>query len=842
MDRLIKSLILGVLFLMFSSTDSYAQSSLSGVIVSEEGEPLAGASIMIMETGQGRSTDSNGRFSFSQIPAGTYTLRIRYIGFESQEITIQLSDEPSRLTITMVEYAIQLQGLVVTAQKRPQAIQEVPVSITAYSGEFLSQIGIEELDAFSAFVPGVEIQIQSPNNPGFVVRGITSDSGDSRTEPRVSVFQDGVSISKSRGSVVELFDMERVEVLKGPQGTLFGRGAQIGAVHLIQNKPTNSLSGELTLGPGNFDARYARGFFNAPIIDNTLMVRIAGIYNVQQGYIRNLSGGYLNGKETLALRGSVRYIPSNNTVMDLIVNYQYDNPPGTSFKSGTFSPRGGNTSPFTFADMERGEELGVERTVYGATFLVDHVLSDRFSLSSTTAFREFDSFELFDADGTAAPALTFGEDAFGQQFSQEFRLNYNDRNRFRGFAGVSYFWEDGYQRVPFETDERSLFAVFTPLLINAGFPVPFVPLVSFGEPFYPFQNNPLIQDATVPFKQFHTEEYTNFGTLSAFDIFADGTYDLSSRFAVTAGLRFTYEDMTGAYEVIDAETPGTLGMILDVFPNNIFEPTNGKISESETFTSVVGRLAVNYLLEEQTNVYASVSRGRRPAVINATARGTNILKNEIVWSYETGIRGVIMNNQMQYDLNLFYYDYSNYQTSVLELTEQGFINETRDSGFSTAYGFETSAQYAFSSNFSVFGNYSYINATFDDKDVDGNEQELAGNRFRLTPEHTIAAALNFDWGNNRIGSFYVRPNVTWKSDFFFEDDNDPNLVQNAYALVNMRMGYVFPNQRFEIMGYVRNLLNEEYLIDAGNTGNTFLIPTFIAGPPRMMGVHFTARF
>lgn len=817
------------------------QTGISGTVSSVTGEPLTGATILVEELQRGRTTDAHGRFSISGLEPGTYTIVIRYIGYTSQRHDVVI--EPGEMTvldIQLEDQAVMLQGLLVTAQRRAQNIQDVPVSMTAYSGEFLTEIGIEEFDDFSAFVPGLEISVQSPNNPGFMVRGITSDSGDSRIEPRVSVFQDGVSISKSRGSVVELFDMERVEVLKGPQGTLFGRGAQIGAVHLIQNKPVNYLTGELTLGPGNFDARYIRGFINTPIIENKLLLRVAGIYNVQDGYIRNLSGGTLNGKETLAFRTSLRYMPARNTVIDLIVNYQHDTPPGTSFKSGSYAPAGGTVDPFTFADLSRGEDLFIDRKVYGATLIVDQVLSGTLSMSSITGYREFDSYESFDADGTAAPALWFAEESKGQQFSQEFRLNYNSGDRLSGFGGVSYFWEDGYQHVPFETDERSLFVAFTPAINNAGEDVPIIPLVTHtGRVNQPFRFNPVTGEL---FKTFHSESYTNFGTLSVFEVFMDGTYKLTNELSVTAGLRMTYEDMTGAYEVENSETPGTLGFILGVEPNNLFAPTNGKLSDSDTYTSLVGRFAANYLLNDDTNVYASVSRGRRPNVVQVTASGTNFLKNEIVWSYETGIRGLAMDNQLQYDFNLYYYDYSNYQTSILELTEDGFINETRDSGYSTAYGFETSMQYALNRNFSVFANYGYIDARFDDEDVDGNPQDLAGNRFRLTPEHSVSGGLNAEYDFSGIGSFYIRPNISWKSKYFFEEDNDPRLVQEPFTLLNVRLGYISPNRNYEIAGFVRNALNSEYLIDAGNTANAFLIPTFIAGPPRMYGIHVTARF
>ncbi|MEZ5464819.1 MAG: TonB-dependent receptor plug domain-containing protein, partial [Lysobacteraceae bacterium] len=141
-----------------------------------------------------------------------------------------------------------LESIVVTAQKREQQAQDVPIAISPVSGEFLDKNGITGFEQLGGYVPGLQTQVQSANTPGFVIRGITSDSGESNQQPRVSVFQDGVSISRSQGAVVELFDMERVEVLRGPQGTLFGRGAEIGAIHLIQNKAVNETSGMARVG------------------------------------------------------------------------------------------------------------------------------------------------------------------------------------------------------------------------------------------------------------------------------------------------------------------------------------------------------------------------------------------------------------------------------------------------------------------------------------------------------------------------------------------------------------------------------------------------------------------
>ena len=242
---------------------------------------------------------------------------------------------------------VALEKFVVTSQKRTEEIKDVPISVTAYKGEFLNRLGIGSFKDLAPYVPGLFIQEQSPNNPGINVRGVTTDSGNPSQETRVSIFQDGVSISRSRGSVVELFDLERVEVLKGPQGTLFGRGAQIGAISIIQNKAQNGTLGQFTAGFGNFGKIEASGTYNTVLAPNQLFARVAFSYVDREGSIENVADGSdLNGKNTLGVRTSLRWQPSTATTADFIINYQRDQPPGTAFKSGTFAPRGGNTRAF----------------------------------------------------------------------------------------------------------------------------------------------------------------------------------------------------------------------------------------------------------------------------------------------------------------------------------------------------------------------------------------------------------------------------------------------------------------------------------------------------------------
>jgi outer membrane receptor protein involved in Fe transport len=824
-------LILMSLICSSSLSQSY---KISGEIKDSNQSLIPEVNVMIPELSKGTITNANGKFELKNIPKGNYTLRVAYLGFETINQRINVS-ENLELSIELVESSFMLEGIMVSAQKREEKNKDVPIAITSVGGKFLENTNTFEYDALSEFVPGLQIQIQSVNNPGIVVRGITSDSGDSRVEPRVSIFQDGVSISKSRGSVVELYDLERVEVLKGPQGTLFGRGAQIGAVHLIQNKAKNENSGFLKTAYGNFNQRILTGHVNTPIIEDKLFVRIAGIYNARDGFLENRSGGDLNGKETLAFRGSIKYLLGEKTTLDVIANWQRDTPPGTSFKSGRFAPLGGDTNPNTFADLERGKELGLDRDVWGITAILKSDISDYWDFTSISAYRKFNSDEAFDADGTVAPVLFFREQSKGDQFSQELRFNFDTKERFRGFFGVNFFAEDGSQSVPLEINEQS-YAIL--LLDPDNFIVNGVPVTIPNIP-----NDPAFGPlAGAPLLEFNKERSTNFGRNYSGDIFVDSSYDLTDKFTATMGLRFTWENSNAGLEVQNADQPGVLGNFLGSFPNNIFAPTNGRRDASANFTSVVGRFAINYDFNEEVSVFGNIARGRRPNVINVTASDVNVLSDETVWSYELGIKTLFLNNRLQFDANAFYYDYQNFQTTIATLDPvDGLVIIPNDSGSATSYGFETSVQYAASENFSVFANYAFIDATFDDTDEDGNAQNLAGNRFRLTPEHSFSLGTDIEIPlSSRIEAFF-RPTYSFKSKVFFQEDNLPDISQDGYGLLNLRLGGRLDKTK-ELSFFVTNTLNEEFIIDAGNTGGAFGIPTFIAGPPRFYGVQFSVRF
>ena len=773
--------------------------------------------------------------------------------------------------------------IVVTSQFREQSVLEVPIAITAYDNEFLDNIGVTEFDELSRFTPGFVVQEQSVNNPGFVLRGITSDSGASNIEPRVSVFQNGVSIARSRGSIVQLFDLERVEVLKGPQGTLFGRSAQIGAVHVITQKPTYEFEGYSTVEFGNFDQQHYQGAINIPLIEDRLAFRAAAIYEKRDGYIENRTGSALNGTDSFALRGSLRFEPTDALTFDLIGHYSKDLPPGTSFKSGVIPALGGTADPNdfatlnTFGDFLDGAPLSIERELYDITGIINWNINDVWSVTSTTAYREFDSLEVFDADGSAFNIGIFAEDAEGEQISSDIRFNYDNGGRLKGFFGGGVFFEEGSQRAPFTADVGIAVAALGSLSANARTePVDGVAFfggeAAFIQPFLsgnPDILNTVLGFAGIPVGSLQTEDFTNFADNFSFDIFGEISYQLTERLEFIAGGRYTRDDKETLFtSEITQPSPFTSALLGRPF---LFGGNTGSVLSSDdsaidnTFDGFAWRAVLNYQLADNQFVYFNYSRGRRPEVIQdefdfdaATGEavgGFIVIPAETVSSYELGFKGDFLDGLATVELAGYYYDYSNFQTSIIEDTRPVTIN----GGKADSVGVEVGLNLNPTDGLNVFLTYALNRGRFDDTDDNGDPQLLAGNQFRLSPDHSLSVGFNYEYPT-AFGTFFLTPTYTWQSEVFFEDNGNqesfdvvlpatgnvlftvPGLKEDSYGLLNIRGGVDLKDGKIRVEGYVENLLDEEFIIDAGNTGNGFGSPTFIAGAPRFFGGGVTFRF
>ncbi|RYY23118.1 MAG: TonB-dependent receptor [Sphingomonadales bacterium] len=803
--------------------------------------------------------------------------------------------------------------IVVTAQLREQDAIDVPIAVTAITEEQFRRLGLNEFEQVARFVPGLSVQNQSPNNPGFVVRGITSDSGSAYNEPRVSVYQDGVSIAKSRGSYVELFDLERLEVAKGPQSTLYGRGALIGAINVVQNKadPTTT-EGYGRASYGNFNAYMLEGMVNLPTGDGGA-IRVAGRVRERDGFIDNLTGGRdFASARTWAVRGSIHQ-EFGGLKVDVIGNYQKDTPAGTPFKSIAYRPtdpvsgvvlgnagRNSGAALVAGAGFEGDRPLGLRREVGGLTGIANWDLNDSVRLTSITAYREFDALEIFDADGISLPALTAGEDAHGNQFSQEMRLTF-ERGPITAFVGASYFHEDGYQRTPTQFDERVLLARLTGQL--AG-PIPGRPATD-PAPLAIFSNTAFTgallqgvagasgvalgsaqaQAIAANLRGNYAETSTNSASTKAMDVFADATFRVSDRFEIGAGLRYSHDDKTSSLSSATLNGRSVLGGFIAALslpaaqrtpllgalalpgaatslalPIPIFglasQPTagNGSVQSAKLDNGGFSwRTVARFEASDNASIYASYARGRRPQILAASAPSAplgaarfNLLPSETVDSFEIGAKTAMMNRRFFLDGSVFLYNYNNFQTTE----QQGVTFVTTNAGKAQSYGFEGQARWVPSRDISLFATYAYNHSRF-------KSGIRESNRFRLSPDHgaSFGAILGLPLGD--AGRITFTPSVTYQSSVFFDDDNDLPALQQppralvadniqdekqpGYALFNARIGFE-AKSGWQIEAFVENAFDKKYINDAGNTGDGLGMPTFISGNPRFYGVAATLRF
>ncbi|MFC5344429.1 TonB-dependent receptor [Brevundimonas staleyi] len=823
----------------------------------------------------------------------------------------------------------QLDEVVVTAQLRAQDPIEVPFALTAYSGQFLENLGVQDFEQLSAFVPGLLVQNQSPNNPGFQIRGLTSDSTGASDEPRVSIYQDGVSISRAPGAFVELFDVQRVEVAKGPQSTLYGRGALIGAINVIQNKADiDGFDAEGRAAIGNYDYRMAELMVNMPISD-VAALRLATRLKSRDGYVENLLGGAdYNGVDTQAFRLSAAFEPSDALRVDVIANYQQDTPSGVSFRSIYYNPQDPNTGAVLSTDrsphspaaltpgsgLPGGSKLGIDREVWGVTGLVRYDLSDSLTLNSVTAYRTFDTAESFDPDGISLPILTGIGISNGEQWSQELRLNFDNGGAWSGFVGGSYFREENDSSSPIEIDERLALAQLagvldgTPTAVLPTFlPRPVLTSQAFLQPLLAGLGVPAAARAGIAnnLKANHQETAATRTELESFDVFGDLTWKPTDRLEFAAGIRYTSDSKTTEFgssvlngrsiaggllavqqvqgqinQLIAVGTPAALAQAaaLGAFATGLvtqlatpgaatapvsaafplfgltFQPTagnGGTTARDLNDDGLTYRLTGRYAVSDDASVYATYARGRRPAVLAVTVPATPFgapvfteVPAETVNSYEVGFKSALMDRRLRLDGAVYAYQYDNFQTTEQVGTQ--FI--TTNAGEAEAYGFEGQVNYMAADWLDVFATYGFNRARFTTGARDGN-------RFRLSPDHrvSVGALARFPVA---AGALEVQPTYSWQSKVFFDDNNDrsdlqrtafvPDTLvdefQNSYGLLNLRIRYVPTDANWSVEAFGDNLTDETFIKDAGNTGDSLGLPTFIAGQPRTYGAMLTIRY
>ncbi|WP_375250911.1 TonB-dependent receptor [Sphingomonas sp.] len=760
--------------------------------------------------------------------------------------------------------------IIVTAQKTEQRIEDVPLTVSAVTGQRMAQIGVNSLSELAMYVPGLRIQEQSANNPGFVIRGITSDSGSSQQGARVTLYYNGIDISRSRGAYQDLYDVERIEVVKGPQATLFGTAAAVGAVSIISAKPRPGFSDAITASYGNYNRAQVSGFVNAG--SDTFAARLAFGVKYRDGYVRNIAGDPnvpnqnqgrvdqddLYGQKQAGARLSLRYTPTTAVTADLVLTYDGQRNTGTPFKSRVFAPTGGLNGDFGYAELSGSpysrevlgkRKLGLDRDVYDANLTIAIDIAPGVTFTTVNGYRKFDSLEVFDADGGPAWYLEFAEDAHGDQWSHEGRFNFQG-DRFRAAFGWNGFFEDGYQRVPFSTEEGTYlacsvsptFAAIRSALNAAGLPTGTACVAANGT--IPATRATALLTRGAATQIPYQSVFTNFGRNAAYSVFADTTWLPSPRLELTAGARVLIEKRESGYSSVQPNSR-LLAALAGVNSSLLGTASTGgrQFNARQSYSAILPRFNALFRLNDALNLYGTISKGRRSPVVQLDAQNSvggviprlQLVPEENVWNFEAGLK--VASSTLTGTLSAFYQSYRGFQVSVVDSSG---VSRTQSAGSAKNPGVEVEAQWRPVRPLALFGAFAFI-----DGKIDRNSSLAAaysGARFRLQPKYTASggATLRLPVGDGM--TFYATPSATYQSKVFFELPNSEAISQGGYTLINLRAGVELAAGRYTIGGFARNLTDKRYLLDAGNTGGGFGAPTYIAGEPRFYGVEVSARY
>jgi outer membrane receptor protein involved in Fe transport len=718
-----------------------------------------------------------------------------------------------------------LEEVVVTAQKREQNLQDVPVAVTAFSAQMLEQSGVKDLFDLAANAPSLQVvQAQSSTTTAFGIRGVYTSAQNFGLESSVGLYVDDVYHSRQGSMVNNMVDVASVEVLRGPQGTLFGRNTPSGAILINSVRPDFEETGFLEASAGNYDLYGASGAKSLTVIDDTLALRGTGFFMKRDGYVDIVGqdDDVINDRDRWGLRLQALYTPSDDLSVLVIGDHSeidekccaggswknnfvaQDLPPGSPPKYGTDTNAvaiGGTViDQNDFFDYKVSNTYAPEssNTDEGISVHVDWQTSP-FLVSSITAYREYDSYDDADIDFIDLDALRRTNDADQNQFSQELRLS-DQGDRLAWVAGLYYY----QQSLDATTD-----TIVGP---DAG------PLLSLPDSALPpdtGSRNVAEQDQ---------ESYA---------IFGQADYNLTDQWVATLGLRWTREqkDLKNIFTQDASEYPLGAPPCFCIEPGWAFwefaplaprDNVNQKLDDNR----LTGTAKLSWFMNDHTMFYASYGTGYKSGGMNTDRIAESLpveFEPENSTSYEVGMKADFPEQALRVNLALHRTDTDDLQT--LSFQSVGFL--LKNAGTAETYGGEIDVLWEATESTSFSMGYAYNHGEYSDfkegdcwvgtpwqtgqpdpgdngdGTCDRSGDPLAGN-----PENVLAFTANqmFRFSDDILGFLY--------GEYIYTDsrqtavNNDPEKEIDSYALVNLRAGLVFEQYDTTLTLWGRNVLDE----------------------------------
>lgn len=701
--------------------------------------------------------------------------------------------------------------IVVTAQKRTTSLQKTPIAISAIQGSILEDRGIDDLSNLQSLVPNLFI---GQEQDGFKIslRGIGLQGTSSISDSGVAFYIDDNYIPRPSGGSAVFHDIERIEVLRGPQGTLYGRNATGGVVNVISNKPNyDAFGGSVGMTYGSRNLIETRGVVNIPFEGNAAL-RMSAVYTEEGGYVENTNTGP-NSEDLFGTEGDItirgQFMFGTPDTIEMLVSATHYDVNGTGVAQQFLERNNGGPPPTRAL-------LG---TMPADNF--DPLVTDNDGLNSVETTTNIMFARLRKDFGGVEGFFQVGKSWSESSLNQDFDGSPVDVSQFFKFQDAES--ESIELRLSSDTD--------SPLSwIIGGY--------YFNEDTYIFRRvelNGLTPGGIINLPDFLLDEN---GQSKAWAVFGSTTYALSDRLRATVGLRYTEDEKTG--------TKVTRGNFGAPFPDDI---PNAQFPGEAKFDKVTYRAGLEFDATEDIFLYATVSNGYKAGGFNATSSGLPY-DPESLDAYEAGMKADLLGNRARLNVDTFYYDYQDLQLTTLRTVNNAPGQFTTNAAAATIYGVELDGQIFITDDLIANASYSFIDAEFDEllntdpRNPQLGQQDLSGNTLPYVAKNTITAGLTYNQDIGSNGEFMASINTTWHDEIWLREYNDdPVDLVASNTKTDASISYKFVDQGFKITGYVTNIED-----DVEKT-NIFISPGFIGlsattaySKPRTIGIRLDKSF
>lgn len=729
----------------------------------------------------------------------------------------------------------QLEEVVVTAQKREERLQETPISMTVFTAANIDRPELDDLTDIGRFTPNVIFDqgtgnTGSSNNSQFFIRGVGQVDFLFSSDPGVGIYVDDVYLPRVTGSILDLIDMERIEILRGPQGTLYGKNTIGGAISIVSTGPDGEFGGNATFTTGSRNRFDAKGSVNFPMIEDKLSGRFSFSTRNQDGYVKRIDGVEQGDVNSDAIRGQLRWTPGNDWEIYLRGDYtrgreeaianellavdaasalllQLWNPlvaptygAGVAYDERYLSPeRESQATGPSFSDIDD----------WGVSLNISKQMADNLMFKSITAYRDTEAEFGMDLDHSPLTYMESNNDNAHDQFSQEIQLSGTSfDDRLDWVAGGFYMTESA-------SDAYDL--ILGGGLFDAleAFPPGIIPgLGGAGNPIHVA----LDFELTI-FDEIEIDSYA---------MYAQGSYDVSDKLSLTAGGRYTDEKKEFTTMLVRNASGIT---------------TVPETTVSDSWDAFTPRADIKYQWTPELMTYVSASRGFKSGGFNGRAQSIVEIDSfdpEYVWAYEIGLKSEWFDRKFIANFSAFHNEYSDIQLTSVRDVQGLIVVVVENAGDADMDGFELEFAAQPTEGLLLRGGVGYLDAKY--TSLNPGATVTLDTKMVKTPKWTGNLIVEYEWSLGGSGSLNIGGNLSYRSSHFNEPTNLPMLEQDAYTLLGANVTFLSASERWSLILFGTNLSDERYMTNGLGSLGSFGTVDATFGRPREWGLSFKTWF